>query len=285
MAVNSIEVNDMGWKVWGLEKIADIIVDAILERSKLKKDSVFNKPNDRSIREVIKNTENQNTIIVKSQIQDFNTKSILFVMPGEEAVFINDGEIVGILSEGKHVLDTLNYPFLSDMISMISGKQRIHCSSLYFIRSIISQPLDWGTSLQVRDPLQLISTRVMCRGVYRIQIVNSKNLIKYFIGNGWERLEQQEFSHLIQGEIIQFVKAYLTEYIMKRNEEILGINSEQRSLSIELGELIKNKYIQYGFKIVSFSVIGMDILELNSNRKNIEETYMQKRIAEIKKGN
>lgn len=275
----------MGWKVWGLEKIADIIVDAILERSKLKKDSVFNKPNDRSIREVIKNTENQNTIIVKSQIQDFNTKSILFVMPGEEAVFINDGEIVGILSEGKHVLDTLNYPFLSDMISMISGKQRIHCSSLYFIRSIISQPLDWGTSLQVRDPLQLISTRVMCRGVYRIQIVNSKNLIKYFIGNGWERLEQQEFSHLIQGEIIQFVKAYLTEYIMKRNEEILGINSEQRSLSIELGELIKNKYIQYGFKIVSFSVIGMDILELNSNRKNIEETYMQKRIAEIKKGN
>lgn len=285
MAVNSIEVNDMGWKVWGLEKIADIIVDAILEKSKLKKGSVFNKPNDRNIREVIKNTENQNTIIAKSQIQDFNTKSILFVMPGEEAVFINDGEIVGILSEGKHVLDTLNYPFLSDMISLISGKQRIHCSSLYFVRSTISQPLDWGTSLQVRDPLQLISTRVMCRGVYRIQIVNSKNLIKYFIGNGWERLEQQEFSHLIQGEIIQFVKAYLTEYIMKRNEEILGINSEQRSLSIELGELIKNKYIQYGFKIVSFSVIGMDILERDSNRKNIEETYMQKRIAEIKKSN
>lgn len=80
------------------------------------------------IREVIKNTVNQNTIIAKSQIQDFNTKSILFVMPGEEAVFINDGEIVGILSEGKQVLDTLNYPFLSDMISMISGKQRIHCS-------------------------------------------------------------------------------------------------------------------------------------------------------------
>lgn len=285
MAVNSIEVNDMGWKVWGLEKIADIIVDAILEKSKLKKGSVFNKPNDRNIREVIKNTENQNTIIAKSQIQDFNTKSILFVMPGEEAVFINDGEIVGILSEGKHVLDTLNYPFLSDMISLISGKQRIHCSSLYFVRSTISQPLDWGTSLQVRDPLQLISTRVMCRGVYRIQIVNSKNLIKYFIGNGWERLEQQEFSQLIQGEIIQFVKAYLTEYIMKRNEEILGINSEQRSLSIELGELIKNKYIQYGFKIVSFSVIGMDILERDSNRKNIEETYMQKRIAEIKKSN
>ncbi len=49
------------------------------------------------IREVIKNTVNQNTIIAKSQIQDFNTKSILFVMPGEEAVFINDGEIVGIL--------------------------------------------------------------------------------------------------------------------------------------------------------------------------------------------
>ncbi len=36
----------MGWKVWGLEKIVDIIVDAILEKSKLKKGSVFNKLND-----------------------------------------------------------------------------------------------------------------------------------------------------------------------------------------------------------------------------------------------
>ena len=184
----------MDWKEWALEKAVNILVDTVFNKSKSTDDSANKSSTGRHIREVIRNEENQDIIIVKSKTQDFNTKSILFVMPGEEAVFINDGKIAGILQEGKHVLDTLNYPFLSDMISLISGKQRIHCSSLYYIRTTVSQPLDWGTSLQVRDPIQLISTRVMCRGVYRIQIINTKNFIRYFIGNGWERLEQQEFS-------------------------------------------------------------------------------------------
>lgn len=273
----------MGWKTWGLEKAADILVDTIFNKFKSTKDSTSNNSAGKHIREVIKNEENQNTILVKSKIQDFNTKSILFVMPGEEAVFINNGKIAGILSEGKHVLDTSNYPFLSDMISLISGKLRIHCSSIYFIRTTVSQPLDWGTSLQVRDPLQLISTRVMCRGIYKIQIVNSKNFINYFIGNGWERLERQEFPHLLQGEITQFIKSYLTEYIMTSNVEILGIISKQQILSTKLENILKNKYVQYGFKIVSFSIAGMDILEENPNRKIIEEAYGKKRVAEIKK--
>lgn len=274
----------MDWKTWGIGKAADILVDFILDKCKSKKEEDENNSVSRHIIDIIKNEENQNIILAKSKIDDFNTKSILIVMPGEEAVFINNGKIAGILPEGRHILDTSNYPFLSDMINFISGKKRIHCSSIYFLRITVSQPLDWGTSLQVRDPLQLISTRVMCRGVYRIQIVNSEDFIRYFMGNGWQRLNQQEFLHLLKDEITQFIKAYLTEYIMTRKEEILGVSSKLQMLSTELEKSIKNNYLQYGFKIVSFSISGIDILENNQNREMIEDAYTTRRIEEIEKG-
>ncbi len=272
----------MSWIRWGIEKAADVMVDFILDKFREKPNSKI-EGIKKHIIEVIENKENQGVVVAKSKIQDFNTKSILYVKPGEEAVFINDGEIVGVLSEGKHTLDTANYPFISSMISIISGNQRIHSSSLYFIRTAVSQPLDWGTSLQIRDPVQLISTRVMCRGVYRICIVDSRKFIRYFLGNGWERLEQKELSHLLQDEIRQFIKAYLTECIKTSNEEILGISSKQQILSMELEKIIKYRYIQYGFIIDSFSIAGMNILEENRDRHIIEEAYRKKRVEAIKK--
>lgn len=273
----------MNWMDWLLGKIADFFVACFAEKFKSSGKKEKGERQDRHIIDVIKNEEREkNFIISKSQIQDFNTKSVLFVMPGEEAAFINNGKIVGILGEGRHVLDTANYPFLSDVISLITGKVRIYSSSIYFIRKAISQPLDWGMSIQIRDPVQLICTRLMCNGVYRIQIKDSSNFLEQFIGNGLDKLNFIELSQLLKDDILRTVRAYLSDYLVTRDEEILGISSKQNELSEMLGRRIANMFIQYGIEISSFSIVGINILDGQTNREEIERAYRDKRIDEIK---
>ncbi len=272
----------MSWGKWILEKVAGTVYDSLIDKIKSpnsneKKGVVYNK----HIIDVIKNEGN--FVLTKSSIQDFNTKSILLVMPGEEAVFINNGKILGILTEGRHILDTFNYPFLSDAISFVTGNKRIYSSSIYFIRVAVSQSMCWGTSLQIRDPVQLIATRVMCNGIYRIKIIDSGKFLKYFIGNGAEKLDHYEFSHMLKDEILQTIKSYISEYIIRSKKEILGISSKQDFLSECIQEKVENKFDQYGIRIVSFSVVGIDVLENDPNRKEIEKTNTEKRKRQIER--
>lgn len=264
----------MDWKEWGLGKIADLLWSYLTRKNNVTDNRV-----KRNIIEVIKNEESPNSVLVKSKVQDFNSNSILIVMPGEEAVFINNGRIEKKFGEGRYKLSTSNYPFLSDLIVVISGK-RIFSSNIYFIKSTISDTLDWGTSIQVRDPKQLVSTRVMCRGIYKVQISNSESFIRYCMGNGCEKLEQHEFNQLFRDEIIQTIKSKLTDYILKCNHEIIGINRYQSLWAEEIGKNIENVFVRYGFRIVSFVISGIDILN-DKRREKIEEAYCDKRTREI----
>lgn len=273
----------MNWAEWILEKMASSIYDYFFNRDKTKKvnsDETKQQQSKHSpIIDVIKNEEE--LIIVKSKAQDFNTKSVLIVMPGEKAVFINNGRIIGVLGEGRHILNTQNYSFLSDAITLITGTDRIYSSNIYFVRTAVSSPIDWGTSLQLRDPIQLISTRLMCNGTYRICIVDSERILKYFLGNGFNKINSNDLANMLKGEIIQKIKSYLTDYIITRGEEILGISCKQSELSEKLEKEISDSFIQYGIRIVSFSISRMEILDDGSNRKEIEEAYKDKRIKEI----
>ena len=265
----------MDWKEWGIGKIVDLIWEFFVG----KKQSTLSNKTGKKIIDVIKNEKGEDTILVKSPKCDFNSNSVLFVMPGEEAIFINNGKIVGKFNEGRYRLNTSNYPFLSDLITLISG-ERVFASNIYFVRKSVSCPVDWGTSLQVRDPVQRISTRVMCRGVYRIQISNSESFLKYYIGNGTETINQFEFAQLLKDEILQTIKSKLISYIFESDEEIIGIGRKQTALAEEIRKDIEDVYKEYGFKIVSFHISGMEVLSDN-RREKIEDAYSQKRVNEI----
>lgn len=270
----------MDWKNWLKEKIADCIWDHVTSK---KESDTSDKGRFGNLFDVIQNRHSENIILIRSEVHNFNTKSVLMVMPGEEAIFVNNGQIVKKFEAGRYILDTSNYPFLSDLVAYIAG-DRIFSSDIYYVRKVISDPLDWGTSIQVRDPKQLISTRVMCRGVYRIQVIDSVSLLKYFIGNSRERLEQNELSQLLREEILQIIKEELAEYIFNSENEILGICRRQSYVADKIGKNIAAKYIEFGFQIVSFSISGLEILN-EKNRKEIEEAYSKKRIQEIMESN
>lgn len=278
MAVNSLGNGAMCWKEWLIEKAVDFFYLIFKKRIGLEPAIDKGEKVTPNIRDVIQNERDY--ILSRSSIQDFNTKSILQVMPGEEAVFVDNGKILGVFSEGRYVLDTLNVPFLSDVQGLFTGGKRIYSSRIYFVRKAVSRPMDWGTSVQVRDPVQMIATRVMCHGSYKITICNSAAFINRFVGNGIDQLDYKEFPCLLKDEILQAIKTCLANYMTSENKEILGIAGKQEILAKKVYKKIEKEFIQYGIEIITFSIAGLEIYE-DVNRIKLEKAYRNKRETEL----
>ena len=71
--------------------------------------------------DVIKNSGDGKLLIWRQPEEDFNTNSTLIVMPGEQAIFINAGNIEQVFTSGTYKLSTENYPFISRLRNVFSG--------------------------------------------------------------------------------------------------------------------------------------------------------------------
>lgn len=271
----------MEWAKWLGEQLIKYIFDSFSQK-KRKETAPPLEEHENAIIDVIKNSEISNSILAKSPIENFNTKSILIVMPGEEAIFVDNGQIKSILKEGRHILNTSNYPFLRDMIKTILKSQYIFSSRIYFIRTADSFPIDWGTNITVRDPIQLIATRILCRGSYKVRILDSEKFLKYCIGNGINKLKREDMSKLLADEILQVIKTSLSIFVQEMDQELLELVNQQNNIAEYIGERIKSRYSMYGIEIVHFTITGINFL-YDKNRSQIEQTYTQKRIEQIKK--
>jgi membrane protease subunit (stomatin/prohibitin family) len=83
--------------------------------------------------DVIKNSSPGDLLIWRQPEEDFNTNSTLIVMPGEEAIFVNQGTIEQIFESGTYKLSTNNYPFISRLKNAFSGGISTFNSVVYFV--------------------------------------------------------------------------------------------------------------------------------------------------------
>ena len=71
--------------------------------------------------DVIKNRSDNDTLIFRNPEEDFNHGTTLVVQPGEQAVFVNEGNIEQVFDSGTYTLTTSNYPFISRLRNALSG--------------------------------------------------------------------------------------------------------------------------------------------------------------------
>ena len=134
--------------------------------------------------DVIKNSGDGNLLIWRQPEEDFNTNSTLIVMPGEQAIFINQGNIEQVFSSGTYKLSTENYPFISRLRNAFSGGISTFNSVVYFVREADSKEIEWGTMQPIRygDPM-LGPVNIKAGGAYKIQISNPQKFLTKLIGN------------------------------------------------------------------------------------------------------
>ncbi len=251
---------------------------------------LFRNPNEsnypgghKHILESLKNTSPAHVLVWKQPEEDFNTHSVLTVNPGEEAIFVNKGEIIGVFTSGRHVLHTSNYFFLSRIRNMLSGGVSTFNCMVYFVRKATTRELLWGTQspIQLRDPVQQIATSIKARGSYKVRIEDSVKLLQSLIGANVQRFDPEDLDRYFANEFQSKIKSNIARGLREQHEELLFTCSDPDAFTPKILPLLKESMAPYGLDLVAFNIAAMDIPEDDPNRKLLEESYAKSRAFDV----
>lgn len=226
--------------------------------------------------DVIKNSGPGDLLIWRQPEEDFNTNSTLIVMPGEEAIFINQGIIEQVFENGTYKLSTNNYPFISRLKNAFSGGISTFNSVVYFVRKAHSVEIKWGTDspIQVRDKVLGIATKLRARGSYKIQIDDAGKFLETLVGNNIQYQTQEDLNQYFITQFQSKIKSAIAKELMASEVEVLGIDARLD----EFSELIQPKIQEIlegnGLKCVAFAIMAIDIDDENGLREKYDQIGM-----------
>lgn len=232
--------------------------------------------------DVIKNSGPGELLLWRQPEEDFNTNSTLIVMPGEEAIFINGGNIEQVFTSGTYKLSTNNYPFISRLRNAFSGGISTFNCVVYFVRKAVSMEIYWGTDspVQVRDPIFQIACDVQARGSYKVSIDDSAKFLTKLIGNNVFLTTQAELTTFFRSQFLMHIKTNLAKAIKNSGEELIGINAQQEVIANELSKIIENIFDEYGIYLQTFAIESIDVVD-NENRQKLEDAISSKGVMGI----
>lgn len=208
-------------------------------------------------------------LIVLHPDEDFNTGSVLIVNPGESAVFIDNGQIMNVFSNGRYVLTTENYPFISRLRNAFSGGvSTFHCK-VYFVREASSIEIPWGTDspIQVRDKLLGIETRLKARGAFKVKIADAGIFLNKLLGNNINRFGPEEIKDYFRQELLMKIKTCIAKVVNASNQEILGIQERAEDLSALIEPQFAAALEEYGVQLLKFVIASIDIADDELRRR------------------
>ena len=222
--------------------------------------------------DVIKNTGPGESLLWRQPEEDFNTNSTLIVMPGEEAIFIKNGNIEQVFESGTYKLSTENYPFISRLRNAFSGGISTFNCVVYFVRKAHTKELKWGTDspIQVRDKFLGIATKVRARGIYKVQVSNPSVFLEKLIGSNISIQGQGDLYKYFTYQFQSKIKTLLTKELNELETELLGIEARLDEFSSKLSPAIHEIFFDYGLSCINFSIAALDI-EDDELRKRYDE--------------
>lgn len=261
--------------------------------------SIFKKnPNEinyvhgkKHITDVIKNTGNGDLLIWLNGEEDFNTYSTLIVAESEEAIFVKDGKIEEVFTEGRYHLKTNNYPFISRLVNSLSGGISTFNCKVYFVRKAVTMELFWGDTVQVIDKAidsDGISANVYAQIAYKVRILDSKKFLTKLLGNNISFMKQDELKNYFRGEFSHIIGKNIREYFNTSEKEIIIQCQNYEEIKNKIKEPIANSLIEYGIQLVSLNIADIGVPESDPYMQIYMETRTQsvadmaKRIKEAK---
>ena len=224
--------------------------------------------------DIIKNSGSGNLLIWRQPEEDFNTNSKVVVMPGEVAIFVNEGNIEQVLESGTYQLSTNNFPFISRLRNSFSGGiSGFHCV-VYFVRIAHSQEIRWGTDspIQVRDKVWGIRTDLRARGSYKIQIENPAKFLEKLIGNKINYETQEGLNRYFINEFQSKIRTVIASGVNKLDTELIGLDEKLDEFSKALEPMMNESLSEYGIQCKNFNIVALDVDK--SKYESIDEAHV-----------
>jgi membrane protease subunit (stomatin/prohibitin family) len=180
----------------------------------------------------------------------------LIVRPGQNAVFVRQGEIADVFEPGQYRLETKNLPLLSTLAGWKYGFDSPFKAEVYFVSTRQITDLKWGTPnpVMMRDR-DFGPIRVRAFGAYTLKAQEPKTLLRELVGAD-SKFESEEISELLRS----IINTAFADVVAKSELAVLDLASNYQELSEELRRLVVERVDdEYGLEIPQLYIVNISV--------------------------
>ena len=231
---------------------------------------------------IIKYEGDNETLVWKHPIEDFNFGSQLIVHECQEAIFFRDGQALDLFGAGRYTLQTQQLPLLEKIYKLPTDTEGTFHSEVYFVNLATQMGIKWGTDSKVRlfDPASGLHIELGASGEFNIRVTDSRKLLLKVVGTTGG-LGQEQLLGIGNGKgffrsmVMTQVKSYLAQTIRENAINILEIDEHLMSLSGALRERINAALDEYGLTMPEFYVSRIVTPDDDPNFRRMKEQYAE----------
>lgn len=219
------------------------------------------------VREEIRFGGNNEDLVWKSPIQDFNTGSVVIVNESQGAVFYLNGEASDELGAGLHVLETCEVPFIKRIIQKIQGTKTPFQAELYYVNKVEVAQLRWGVGdITYREEGFVFP--IGARGMYNLRVENARKLIEKINGTEWG-FNRDELEDRFLELVSSAVDNALINAIYDQAGSIIDAPRYRTQIMNAVRPEVEQIFAEYGLKITQFIIERIHVDEENENYQQL----------------
>lgn len=231
---------------------------------------------------IIKYEGDNETLVWKHPIEDFNMGSQLIVHESQEAIFFRDGQALDLFGAGRYTLETQQLPILEKFYQLPTDTEGTFHSEVYFINLTTQMGIKWGTDSKVRlfDPASGLHIELGASGEFNIRVINSRQLLLNLVGTT-KRFAQNDLlgdggsKGFFRAMVMTQVKSYLAQTIKESNINVLEIDEHLVELSDALRQRLNGYLSDYGLMMPEFFVTRVVTPDDDPNFRRMKEQYAE----------
>ena len=231
---------------------------------------------------IIKFEGDNEALIWKHPIEDFNYGSQLIVHESQEAIFFRDGQALDLFGAGRYTLETQQLPLLESIYKLPTDTEGTFHSEVYFVNLATQMGVKWGTDSKVRlfDPASGLHIELGASGEFNIRVTDSRKLLLKVVGTTGG-LGQEQLLGIGSGKgcfrsmVMTQVKSYLAQTIKENAINILEIDEHLMALSGALRERTNAALDEYGLTMPEFYVSRIVTPDDDPNFRRMKEQYAE----------
>jgi membrane protease subunit (stomatin/prohibitin family) len=180
------------------------------------------------------------------------------VEPDAVAVFMNQGQVTGVLPPGQHTLDASELPFLGLLIDWGSSSNAFK-AEIYFVGAREFPHCRFGGRLdEVQDPQTGLIVTLRAFGEYALRVVDPTKLIVNLVGTV-DVTDNEAITGWVAQQLLKVTRTTITTQLMAGTWPILGLSMHSPDIEVAVMPATNVHLADYGLAIARFGNLDVNL--------------------------
>jgi len=197
-------------------------------------------------------------IVYKWPDHNIRKYSRAIVEPDAVAVFMDQGQVMGVLSPGQHTLDASEIPFLATFVDWASSSNAFK-AEIYFVGAREFPHCRFGGRLdEVQDPQTGLIVTLRAFGEYALRVLDPVQLIVNLVGTV-DVTNNEAITGWVAQQLLKVTRTTVTTQLMSGAWPILGLSMHSPDIEVAAMPLANEQLADYGLAVARFGNLDVNL--------------------------